>query len=332
MPAWVFAGAAFKLFERNPALLPPPVRTVIDEIGSAIGVSDPSAWLVFSMRAIIGVELAAVAAMVLFPRLSRMIAGGLLSLFLVVLAATLWQGFAKGGISGMLTDCGCFGSKGPNAAVMFLCDAVLLGLVIAFPVPLSAHWPRIERKMLAITSAVAVAGIAVAFAVPLRPIAVSEPDEAVEPAAPEEAEANPWVGRRPAPEANYFVNRFQSWVGSRLSDQRLAMQISRPLPSGFPQGKWHLVFYREDCDRCHELLEFFFAGPLDTPVIAVKIPDSTGTALEMPCTECSLHELPKGPNYIISSPILLTVVDGVVACVVEDTSNHDAVANCLDAN
>lgn len=335
VPAWVLAGAVFKLMERNPALLPPPVRNFIDEVGSALGVGDPAAWLVFSMRAIIGVELAAVAAMVLFPRLSRAIAASLLSLFLLVLSVTLWQGYERGGFTGMMTDCGCFGSKGPNAVVMFICDAVLLGLVATFRVPLPAHWPKIERRMMGVTAAVAVAGLAVAFAVPLRTVASSDPEEGTLPGqvVPPDGgtpSANPWAGRRPAPEPVYF-DRFERWVGTPLADHKLALQISRPLPAGFPDGKWHLVLYREDCDHCHELLELYFAGPLDTPAIAIKIPDSSGTPLEMPCTECHLHELAKGPNYVIASPILLTVVDGIVVCAVENVDDADLVANCLDA-
>jgi hypothetical protein len=335
VPAWVLAGAVFKLVERNPALLPPPVRNFIDEIGSALGVADPAAWLVLSMRAIIGVELAAVAVMVLFPRLSRAVAASLLSLFLLVLSFTLWEGYAKGGLAGMLADCGCFGSKGPNAVVMFICDAVLLGLVAAFPVPLSANWPKIERRTMGATAVVAIAGLAVAFAVPLRTVASTDSDDGgdagiVVPSPGDGTAANPWVGRRPDPEPVYF-DRFERWVGTPLSDHKLALQISRPLPEGFPEGKWHLVFYREDCDHCHELLELYFAGPLDTPAIAIKIPDSSGTPLEMPCTECHLHSLAKGPNYVIASPILLTVVDGVVVCAVENVDDADLVANCLDA-
>ena len=329
VPAWVFAGAVFKLMERDPMLLPPPVRTVIMELGTALGVQNLSAWLAFSMRAIIGVELAAVAVMVLFPRVSRMVAAGILSLFLVVLSVTLWQGFERGGVSGMFSDCGCFGSKGPPAPVMFLLDALLLGLVIAFRVPLSAHWPKIERRMIGVTAAVALAGAAVAFAVPLRTVVFEDdddlPDLVVEPDAP----FNPWLARRPQPESFYF-DRFERWVGTPLASHGLALQISRPMPEGFPAGRWHLVFYREDCDHCHELLEMYFAGPLETPTLAIKIPDSTGTPLEMPCSECRLHQLTPGPSYVMSTPILMTVVDGIVVCVVENTDDPTLVVECLD--
>ena len=49
VPAWVLAGAIFKLAEMNPNLLPPPVLSTTGWIGSSLG-QDPVVWLGFSMR------------------------------------------------------------------------------------------------------------------------------------------------------------------------------------------------------------------------------------------------------------------------------------------
>ena len=335
VPAWVFAGATFKLFERDPLLLPPPVLSVIREIGSALGADLPT-FLMFSMRAMIGIEFAAVAVMVLFPRLSRMVAAGILSLFLVVLAAVLWQGYQKGGLEGMLSDCGCFGSKGPPAPVMFLIDAGLLAAVLSFRVPLSAHWMKIQNRMAAITAAVALAGIAVAFAVPARGPANASGDGL--PAAADggsegttSSGGDPWSMPAPPPEPFYF-DKFENWVGKPFAGQPLARQLVRPVPAGIAEGRWHVVLYRADCEHCHELLENHFPGELETPVLAIEIPDTDpAAALEMPCMNCTLASFPKGPSYVITTPVLLTMVDGIVVCACEDVDDEAKLAECLDA-
>ncbi|MHC4868442.1 MAG: MauE/DoxX family redox-associated membrane protein [Planctomycetota bacterium] len=339
VPAWVFAGASFKLFERDPQLLPPPVLDVVRQIGSAIGADLPT-FLMFSMRAMIAVEFAAVAVMVLFPRLSRLVAASILGLFLIVLSAVLFQGFQKGGWSGMMSDCGCFGSSGPPAPFMLLIDAVLFVGVLAFRVPMSAHWPRIERKMIGITAAVAVAGAVVAFAVPNRTFVLAEGEDGGTEASTAggtvsdgggTSSTTPWSAPRPAPEPYYFTN-FADWVGKPLFSQPLAQQISRPVPDGFDSGRWHLVLYRADCEHCHALLEEHFSGVLETPVLAVEVPDTDPSAdLGMPCGECDLAQFTKGPQYVLTTPVLLTVVDGQVVCACDNVDDLAMVAECLDA-
>ena len=34
-------------------------------------------------------------------------------------------------------------------------------------------------------------------------------------------------------------------------------------------------------------------------------------ALAMPCADCRLHRLPEGPNYVLTTPVLMTVENGV---------------------
>ncbi len=336
VPAWVFAGATFKLVERDPALLPVPARSVIAEVGSAIGANLPS-FLMFSMRTIIGIEFAAVAVMVLFPKWSRMVAVAILTLFLGVLIAVLVQGLESNGIAGLLGDCGCFGSKGPPAPVMFLIDAALLAAVVAFPVTLPAHWKKIEYRMGVITAVVAIAGVMVAYSAPPKTFVPTpvEPGngEAATPGGSDGTTVvkGPWEAP-PPPLEPYYFDKFETWVGKSLASQAIALQISRPLPAGFPDGRWHLVLYRADCDHCHELLENHFSGELETPVLAIEIPDTDpAAALEMPCVECALAKLPAGPSYVITTPVLLTVVDGTVICACENVDDLDRLNECLDA-
>ena len=51
----------------------------------------------------------------------------------------------------------------------------------------------------------------------------------------------------------------------------------------------------------------------------------------MPCDECLLHTLPEGPQYVISTPVLMTIEGGTVLAVCEDSEDQAAVVATLDA-
>jgi hypothetical protein len=61
------------------------------------------------------------------------------------------------------------------------------------------------------------------------------------------------------------------------------------------------------------------------------VPDATGELLENPCTECNKATLPKGITYVFSTPVLLTLEDGVVVGVCTDGDNATAVRAALNA-
>ena len=101
-------------------------------------------------------------------------------------------------------------------------------------------------------------------------------------------------------------------------------------PTSINTGTWFVMFYREDCEHCHELLQKYFSGPLKTPTLTIAIPDTDPAAsLEMPCSECQQRKLFKGPDYVLTTPVLLKVVDGIVTIVVTDPEDHAAVERCL---
>ena len=109
-------------------------------------------------------------------------------------------------------------------------------------------------------------------------------------------------------------------------------RLGRPLPDWIDEDRFHLVFYRSDCDKCHELLDAFFSGPLETPVLAVEIPDGDpAAALGMPCDECLLHRLPEGTEYVLTTPVLLTVENGIVLAACEDSDDHALVSATIAA-
>ena len=318
IPLWVLIGAAVKLSTRNPKFLPEPVLETIRAVGNVLGVSDPGWWLGMSFRTLIGVEIALALLMIASPRLARVAASFILAVFLAVLVATMAMAANRDGLSAIWSgSCGCFGSASPPPLVMFAIDAGLFAMILLVrPLrenPKGSVWPTV--------AGVFCIGFAVAFVVPNKTIA-----------APPATNDSTGFGAMPTTlEPNYFTT-FSEWVGTAFASHPLAQIISRPLPEWINSGRFHVVYYRADCEHCHDLLENFFDGELSTPVIAVQIPDhDPANALPMPCDACLQHVLPEGPYYVIGSPVLLTVENGIVLSVCEDTEDHAAVMDTIEA-
>jgi hypothetical protein len=135
----------------------------------------------------------------------------------------------------------------------------------------------------------------------------------------------------PATAKPWYAPEFDGWKGKRLDSQELMLLVQRPLPADLNSGRHHVVFMREDCDHCHELLLKYFSGKLETPVTSIAVPDATGELLENPCTECGKAVLPKGITYVFSTPVLLTVQDGMVVGVCTNADDAELVRAALNA-
>jgi len=328
VPVWIAAGALFKLWERNPKLLPEPVRNVSLWIAQRVGVKgdDLGAFFDHTLRFLIGTELALVLVMLLLPKFARLTAIFVLTMFVLVLVGVLIGGG---------DDCGCFGSGGPPPWAMLLIDCVLLlGVVFCKP---SATPSRGSMAALGVTGAIASFGLA--FLVPnpriaLPPAESQRPVEETRVSLPTSANtagaaAEPWPAA-PQPKTTYFPQTGE-WVGRRLRDIDLAQVISRPLPPDIEAGGWHVVFYRGDCEHCHTLLEKHMASRA-ARTVAVKVPEElAGADLPMPDAPFKLHSLPSGPNYVFSTPILLAVVDGQVTAVCTDPDEQESLRKALEA-
>ena len=332
VPLWVLAGASVKLWTFNPALLPEPILDLVKDTAGLFGVSDLGWWLEMWLRFFIGAEFAAVLIMFISPRLARMVASFLLAIFLAVLVATMAKSAQRDGISAIWSgSCGCFGSASPPPIGMFLIDgAMLIGVIFLRPCTRGGLRPVLVGLSILV-------GFGLAYGRP-TPVITLEPMPApieptpATPATTADRDVPGW-GDIPAVLEPFYVTEFEEWVGQPLSAQPLARLISRPLPDGIDQGRYHLIFYRTDCEHCHALMDDFFSGPLSTPTLAVKIPDGDPAQdLGMPCDECRLHELPSGTQYVITTPVLLTVEDGQVIAVCQDTDDQALVADTIAAN
>ena len=342
VPAWIAAGAAFKLWERNPQLLPKPVTDVTDFIFvRTLGIPRET-YLDPAMRGMVAVEFACALIMLFAPlAVARRLGIAMLGLFVVILGVLLASGAAS---------CGCFGNAGPSPLWMLVIDgSMLLGLLFAVPITGATspgYGPVLPRAILA-----AGLGAAIAFLVPARAEVSLEGDATAAPTPQPAANAQPPVapappppsaaaGTRPWPAAPasakpWYSPEFEKWPGQRLDAQELALIIQRPLPVNPNEGRMHVVFIREDCDHCHELLNSYFSGKLATPTLCVVVPDATGELLENPCTECTKATLPGGGKitYVFTTPVLLTLQDGVVVGVCQggDIDRPEAVRATLNA-
>ena len=84
-----------------------------------------------------------------------------------------------------------------------------------------------------------------------------------------------------------------------------------------------VVFYMANCHACHSLFDQFFSAPRVEQVFTVEIPPADGipqadTGEEhepIVCVGCEPLLLPTGPNYLVASPMVVKIEDGVVTCV-----------------
>lgn len=352
VPGWILAGAAFKLWERNPQLLPKPVTDVTDFVFvRTLGISRES-YLDPAMRGMVAVEIAAAILMFVAPvQAARLIGQLMLSLFCGILGILILSGAAS---------CGCFGASGPSPGWMLAIDlSMLLGLFVLPPRGQRLPGAEVRRRVLTVLPVPALVGVAIAYGVPQRAAVTLPTDGGTAATAPAPTPSQPTATTPPAPDATppastaqpaqpaaagtapwppapatakpWYAPEFEQWKGQRLDAQELMLLVPRPLPANLNAGRHHVVLMREDCDHCHALLMKYFGDAPPAPTIAIAVPDATGELLENPCTACTTATFPKGITYVFSTPVLLTVQDGVVVGVCTDSDNADLVRTALDA-
>jgi len=340
VPLWLLAGASYKLWERNPKLLPPPVLNTVLALDPFIWL-DGAAWMDSALRLIVSTEFILVGVMLAMPRLARPVCIAVLALFCTILLSVIVPEFQKGGFAqAWKGSCGCFGASGPNPVIMLGIDAVLLALaLLARPRPSTVALPRLfglgSAGILTLLAVSVVSFVPDRTAIVIEDAPPSEGSKAAE-ALPSTAQVDPpmtaattsakaWPAR-PTTAQPYYIPDFVKWKGARLDSQEIALLISPPPPDDINKGSWIVMLYREDCDHCHEILLNHFSGNLPIPVLAIAIPDTDpAAALEMPCGQCQLRKLVKGPDYVLTTPVLLRLQDGVIQELVTDHADTDGI-------
>jgi hypothetical protein len=296
VPLWLLTGAVLKLLDGSPSNLP---TSLVKLLGGS-GVD-----LMFVLQFSAAVELVVVGIAWLLPQIARPVILVMLASFFPVVVGDLLLGAAS---------CGCFGAVTTHPAITLTLDVLFfLGVLLlgrrapSLRVPVNLPVGRTVAAGLWVLTA-----FAVSFGVVRAPSeASSGSDRAQQPTRTEE---------KALPKSGYYVPDYTSWLGKRWDEVPITAWVhgEGKVPEN---GTGYVLFYRVDCEHCHELMELFFTPPLQWPTLAVAVPERNGFpaegALSMPCTECARAELPSGVDWFMATPVLVRLSDGVVQCAAE---------------
>ncbi len=309
VPGWVFAGALFKLTEASPGNLPP--KTILT-LGYQAGIN-----LHVLLATLVGVEFLAVAIMLMVARLARPVAIFMLSVFCLVLIGEMVQG--------NVTSCGCLGKVAMPPWLMLAVDGTLFLGVLAFD-PASLYRASAPRWPVVAALIAAAGGFYWSFVSILpafREPATGEPQATLNTnGGPTGSGGNAGTGAPEVP-PYWLFSDVEEWVGEPWRDVKLFSFVA-PAPTGLDgPGTRYVAFYNRTCDHCEEMFIEDLTDPaLARMVTAVEVPDgrdrmTSPSAWIMPVTEVEHRQLPLGCEWIITTPLVITVTDGVVTCAEE---------------
>lgn len=294
VPAYFALGAVLKLVDASPSHLPP---ALIKAAGWA-GVD-----LLYLFHLSIGIELAVAGVMVISARLARPVGLVLLGLFVPILVAGVAMGSAS---------CGCFGAVSVPPLVTLVVDAGLLVMLWLFGgrAP-SLAW---RRELPALSTVLAGLFVVASFMIGFGAGGawLSSNGEEASPARTDGTVALPSEG--------FYLPDYDAWLGRPWHELPVAKWVQGE-GRIVGQGVEYVMFYRKDCEHCHELMEVWFRPAVPAPTLAIAVPERDGypeIGLQpFVCDDCSLAELPMGVDWFLATPVLVRVRDGVVECAAE---------------
>jgi len=296
IPLWLGIAAVLKIMDGSPSNLPAALVKLLGGLGVDLR---------FVLEFSIAVELIVVGVMILVPGLARLAGILMLASFLPVLMGDVALG---------ASSCGCFGAVQIPPWVTLVTDAFFLLslLFLAHGVP-GLKTPRsLPTRQVVSAGLWAVLSVAVSFGL-------------TSPGIPAETNSNGLESASSGPVEGYYLPEYSSWVGQPFIQLDVAGWI-RGLPDDLGEGRQYLLFYRKDCEHCHELMEIFFAEELPLPTTAVAVPDRAGFPAvgvqPFVCAGCRLAELPAGVDWFLQTPVLVRLADGVVECAAEVTADN----------
>lgn len=306
VPAWIALGVGLELVEVSPATLPKTLRL----LGHHLGL-DPFVWL----ATLTALEILAVAVLLLVRPLARPMAVFMLASFCLILVGEM--------LAGNFTSCGCFGALSVAPWITLSIDAALLVAVLVVP-PRRAGRGSLRPGPVMAAILVSLAGAAV---VALRVLPAGAPAYAMV-ATSVVAAAGPEGGTEAIAGAalpEYYEPDVATWIDRPFAELDLARWMP-PLPEAARVGPAYVIFYGRTCDHCHDLMRAHFTEPAGLPpTLAVAVPETpvgftTRGARPLACDACLRAELPVGPDWMITPPLVLALDDGVVVCAVEAES------------
>ncbi|MBC03317.1 MAG: hypothetical protein CMJ34_08460 [Phycisphaerae bacterium] len=127
-------------------------------------------------------------------------------------------------------------------------------------------------------------------------------------------------------DGRFIVNDLQAdeWAGMTLEETGLLEHL--PAIAPLSQSQPTLIsFYRSNCGLCHDLFDKHFGGRLPVRLIAIQVPPAEGVELvendlpeDVVCPDCVRLKLPEGPVWLVTTPVVVEIVDGRIACVSQD--------------
>lgn len=296
VPLWLSIGAVLKLVDLSPVHLP---AAFIKWCG-AVGID-----LMFVLRFTIAVEFIVAGVMVLLPPLARWVGIAMLTTFVPVLIGDLMLG---------ASSCGCFGAVEVNPWVTLVMDVTFLFVLVVLGrgEPRLALTGDLPTPKVLIAGAWSLVSVIVAFGLPAQ--APGTVTGGVD-------EASVEGGTKPQlPSDGYYLPQYDEWIGRQFSQVAVASWIV-DLPENIDVGTQYVIFFRKDCEHCHQLMELFFSESLPAPTIAVAVPERDGFPTEnlqpFVCSGCELAELPAGIDWFLQTPVLVRLADGIVECAAE---------------
>jgi hypothetical protein len=302
IPLWLGTGAVLKIIDGSPSNLPSALVKWFGGNGFDLR---------FLLEFSIAVELVVVGAMLLLPSLARTVGIVMLAAFVPVLIGDLALG---------ASSCGCFGAVQVPPWVTLTTDLLFLFCLVyvARGVPSLAVTATVPTWRVLAVGLWSILAVAAAFGLTAKGEDVVKNGAAAA------------VSVAAGPEEGYYLPDYASWIGQPFRSLPIAGWITG-LPADLDQGAQYVLFYRKDCEHCHELMEIFFSDRLPLPTTAVAVPERAGfpTVNVQPfaCGGCRLAELPSGYDWFLQTPVLVRLADGVVQCAAE-VSVDDPV--CLD--
>ncbi|MBT5366275.1 MAG: hypothetical protein HOL14_07100 [Phycisphaerae bacterium] len=300
VPAWIIFGALQKALGGTPKSLP---RSILDA-GSTFGINDH--FLV--LASLVSIEFFFVAFMLFSPKFAKLSGIVMLGIFLLVLSVEMF-GY------GNFESCGCFGEKSMSPMAMFAIDfSLLLGIILIKPRPSNGALSKGNRSLLLIATFTVIAGVFTFNSVLNRKTIDTTTDGVTQTNLP----------------ASWYPKDIGNWIGKDIHSIDLFSWV-KEWPHDISDGKQYVIFYSLTCDHCEALLWEYFEF-LTVPTTLVAIPQSTDGfnydgAFENPCMDCDTTELLIGTDWIIGTPLLVAIDNGIVKCATEN-ENYEAPA-CL---
>ncbi|MBI68930.1 MAG: hypothetical protein CMJ38_08895 [Phycisphaerae bacterium] len=293
VPLWVFFGAFSKANGATAKSLP---RSILDA-GGIIGIKDHYIWLLVLLI----IEFIFVGVMFFMPKLARSAATLLLSTFLLVLLVEMF-GY------GNYESCGCLGEHSLSPMMMFAIDfLLLLGIIIFKPKPMTCTLTNCKMGF-------------VSFVIFIAITTWYSADRILT----ERNSSSGEVTTLNLPNS-WYPQDLGSWDGKSVDDIELFSWVE--WPEDIRVGKQYVIFYGMACDHCEELLYMHFEFDVQFPTTLVAIPESKDEfnedgAFDNPCFDCIKTRLPLGVDWIIGTPMVIALEDGIVRCAIESEESE----------